>query len=350
LIRVGIIGCGYWGPNLVRTLSETEGALVARVSDLRPGRCEFIAKRYPWLVTSPQAEAILSDPQIDAVVVATPPDTHVVLAAEALRQGKHVFVEKPLATSVAAAEHLVELAEEMNRTLVVGHLFLYAPAVTSIRSLLRSGDLGTIYYISSTRANLGPPNAQIDVLWDLAPHDLSIILDLMNEAPVEVLAQGGSFTNRKLAETVFLVLRFADGRLAHVHVSWLTPNKTRLMQMVCSQRVVVYDDMEPVQKVQIHNPGIDARVHAGEHDVMALNYGPGGMWAPPLETFEPLREECRDFIESINTGRRPLSDGERGLQVVRVLEAASRSLTDGGHTVLATAPQEPEAAGSVLSV
>ena len=340
MVRLGIIGCGYWGPNLVRTFSEIEGVELVRVSDLRSGRRQFIAQRYPSLQTAADATDVLSDASIDAVIIATPPDTHCALALEALNRGKHVLVEKPLATNTADAGRIVELAARKQRTLMVGHLFLYAPAVMQINSLLREGELGAIYCISSMRCNLGPPNTQVDVLWDLAPHDISMILHLMDDAPSEVNAYGASFTNTRFAETVFITLRFADGRIAHIHVSWLTPAKTRLMQIIGSKRVVVYDDMQPVQKVQVFDPGIDNRVNASDKDSTALGFAPGGIWIPPLKSYQPLRAECDDFVTSIRTGRQPLSNGPKALEVVRVLEAASRSLLQGGHSVYTGAQSE----------
>jgi predicted dehydrogenase len=333
LIRVGIIGCGYWGPNLVRTFAEMEDVQVVRIGDLRPGRLDFMAKRYPQIDRTQDAMSVISDATIDAVVIATPPKSHYELAMAALRAGKHIMVEKPLATSVEDGQRMLELADRLRRILIVGHLFLYAPAVVRIRSLFDEGKMGSLYYISAVRTNVGPPGAQVDALWDLAPHDISIILNVMKEVPEEIIAYGASFTNQRFAETVFLVLRFGDGRLAHVHVGWLTPNKTRLMRMVCSQGEVVYDDMQPVQKVQVHSPSIDNRVRAGAGDI-ALGYSSGGIWSPPLESYEPLRAECRDFVESIQTGKNPLSDGQSGLSVVRVLEAASQHLQNGGRSIL----------------
>jgi predicted dehydrogenase len=309
-----------------------EDVTLGRVSDTRSERLGFIAKRYPKVEGTRDAMAVVSDPTIDAVAIATPPQTHYELAMSALKAGKHILVEKPLATSVREGEQIVALAEHLQRTLLVGHLFLYAPAVARIRSLLEDRTLGSLYYLSAVRTNVGPPAAVVDALWDLAPHDISIILNLMKEPPEEIYAQGGSFTNAKLVETAFLVLRFGDGRLAHIHIGWLTPNKVRLMRMVCSQGEVVYDDMQPVQKVQVHNPAIDNRVQAGAAGG-ALSYGSGGIWSPPLQSYEPLHAECLDFVDSIRTGKRPLSDGQAGLEVVRVLEAASLGLKDGGHSV-----------------
>ena len=347
MIRIGMIGCGYWGPNLVRTFSEMEGVKVVQVSDLRPGRREFIAQRYPGIHTTADAKDVLADASIDAVVIATPPDTHCSLALEALEQGKHILVEKPLATSPVDAERIVELAARRQRTLLVGHLFLYSPAIVQINSLLQQGELGSIYCISSVRCNLGPPNTQIDVLWDLAPHDISMILHLMNESPVEVKADGACFTNNGLAETVFVNLRFGDGRIAHIHVSWLTPARTRVMQVIGSKRVVIYDDMQPTQKVQVYDPGIDNRVNTSDKDSVKLGFAPGGIWIPPLKNYEPLRAECEDFISSIHTGKPPLSDGIRALEVVRVLEAASNALRGGGQSVYAGMELETLPAGLV---
>jgi len=333
LVRVGIIGCGYWGPNLARTLAGMEGVQLARICDIRPGRLDFIAKFYPEVVGSCDPMAAISDASIDAIVIATPPKTHHKLTMAALRAGKHVMVEKPLATSLEEGQQMVQLAAQLGRVLAVGHVFLYAPAVTRIRSLLDEGKLGELYYITAVRTNVGPPDAQVDVLWDLAPHDISIILNLMKGVPEEVIAYGASFTNRDVAEAVFVTLRFGDGRLAHVHVGWLTSNKTRLMRMVCSRAEVVYDEMHLEQKVQVHNPAIDNRVQAGATDA-ALGYTSGGVWCPTLDSYEPLRAECRDFVDSILNGRRPVSDGEAGLSVVQVLESASECLQNSGRSVL----------------
>lgn len=346
MIRIGIIGCGYWGPNLVRTFSELEEVTVTQVSDIRPERLSYIAKRYPRIEGTRDAMAVVLDPTIDAVVIATPPQTHYELAMAALKAGKHVLVEKPLSTSTREGEQMVATADRLHRTLLVGHVFLYAPAVVRIRSLLDEGMLGSLYYISSVRTNVGPPRTLVDALWDLAPHDVSIILNVMKESPEEIVARGGSFTNSKLVETAFLVLRFGDGRLAHIHVGWLTPNKTRLMRMVCSQGEVVYDDVQPIQKVQVHSPAVDNRTQAGATSA-ALNYTSGGIWSSALDTYEPLRAECQDFVDSIRTGKSPLSDGHSGLEVVRVLEEASQCLQNGGCSVLRSL-RTVEPAGVVL--
>lgn len=328
MIRVGVIGCGYWGPNLVRVFNEIEGVKLVSVSDLRAGRREFIKKRFPLVNTPSAYEELIHDVNIDAIVIATPPETHYSIAQEALRAGKHILVEKPLALTSEDAERIIESAYRYGKSVAVGHLFLYAPAVVAIRNLLHKGELGEIYYMSSTRSNLGPPNPRTDVLWDLAPHDVSIVLDLMGAPPDALEAQGGWFTNHERAETVFLTMHFSGGRVAHVHVSWLTPNKTRLLQLVCSRRVVVYDDIQPMQKVQVYDSGIDNRVDCCDGDSKHLSYGAGSIFIPALSNNEPLRAECEDFVRSIRDGVPAYSGGERGLEVVRVLEMASDVLRE----------------------
>jgi len=328
LIQVGLIGCGYWGPNLVRTFHDLEGATLVKVADLRPGRRDFIGKRYPAVQTTSDSHDIINDPTIDAVVIATPPNTHFDLAMEALAQDKHLLVEKPLVMTSQEADDVVQFAAERKRVLMVGHLFLYAPAIVTMSSLLEQGELGELYCISSMRANTGPPNTAVDVLWDLAPHDLSIILHLIKESPVEIVAHGATFTNSRYIEAAFVFLRFASGRAAHVHVSWLTPNKTRNMQVIGSKGVVLYDDTRPVHKLEVFEAGNDNRVNAGTDAAMALSYGPGSVWLPALPNYEPLRAECEDFVRCIATGQAPVSDGRKGAEVVRILVSASESLRE----------------------
>jgi predicted dehydrogenase len=317
-------------------LNGLEGAELVRVADLHAGRREFIQKRFPCVQTTGEIGDIISDPSIDAVFIATPPETHHAIAMQVLKAGKHVFVEKPLTTRASDAEQLVALACQLGRKLAVGHLFLYHPAIVLMRELLDKGVLGNVYFISSTRANLGPPNARIDVLWDLAPHDISIILRLMDESPVEVVARGAWFTKPGFVETAYINMAFASGRMAQVNVSWLSPNKTRLLHMACSAKSIVYDDMQPVQKVQIFDAGEDNRIDGSDKSSIALAYGSGNIWSPPLRNLEPLGVECEDFIRSIATDNTPVSDGRRALDVVRVLEAASESIRrPAGRTAVA---------------
>lgn len=326
MTKVGIIGCGYWGPNLVRSFSEISGATLAAISDLRPGRLDFIRAKYPGVRTTTSAAEIIGDPSIDAVVIATPPKTHHALAMAAIAQGKHVLVEKPLTMDVKESEEIVAAARTAGRVLMCGHLFLYAPAVVEIRRLLREGSLGDLYFVTSTRGNVGPPETQVDVLWDLAPHDVSIILDLMGEAPSEVHAQGASFTDSGFSEAVFVTLRFPSGRLAHIAVNWLSPAKVRWMRVVCSGKTIHYDDSSATEKLRIYDAAVDNRRAAGASAAHAIGYGPGNITIPLLTAREPLRAECEDFIECIASGREPVSSGAKALEVVRVLHAASSQI------------------------
>ncbi len=337
---MGVVGVGYWGPNLVRTLREIDGAEVVRVADLRPGRREFIEKRFPGIATTPHPKDVILGDDIDAVFIASPPETHCDLAITALQAGKHVFVEKPMATRVADAERMAAIAEACGRTLAVGHLFLYHPAVVTLRKLLEKGDLGSVYFLSSTRANLGPPNPVADVLWDLAPHDVSIVLHLIGERPETVVARGASFTNPNVIETAYLNLKFPSGRMAQINVSWLTPNKTRRLELVCSDKTVVYDDMQPIHKVQVFDSGVDNRTRTADNDAAALGYGPGSVWCPAIPAGEPLHAECEDFLRCVETGDEPLSSGRQALETVRVLEAASASIRAASPRQMELANQE----------
>jgi predicted dehydrogenase len=326
MVRIGIIGCGYWGPKHVRNFDEIEGASLEMVSDTRPGRLEFVQSRYKRTRTTQDYREVLASPDVDAVVIATPPATHHKIAMEAIDAGKHLLVEKPMALFYEDAAEIVAAAEKKGVHLMVGHIFLYAPAVQTMRKLVQSGRLGDIYYISSTRTNLGPPNTVVDVLWDLAPHDLSIILDLIQEVPCEVRAHGTSFTKAEYAETVFLSMKFPSGKMAHVHVSWLTPNKTRVLHMVGKDRTVMYDDMQLVEKVRVYEPGEDTRASGHGDDKGVLAYGPGTISIPSLSAHEPLRAECEDFVRAVKTGTPAHASGKWALEVVKILDQAAQQI------------------------
>lgn len=326
MIRVGVIGVGYWGPNLVRTLHEIEGVEVVRVADVQSGRQEFINHRFPQIATTAVAHDVIHDDSIDAVFIATPPSTHYRLALDSLSAGKHVFVEKPLTTNSSGAEEIVRLANCKGKKVAVGHLFLYHPAVTTVRNLLASGELGQLLYACSSRFNVGPPQTKVDALWDLAPHDLSMVLDLVGESPTRVGASGASFMNDQFIETAFVNLAFPSGSMAQINVGWLTPAKTRNLLLVCEKKTIVYDDMAPAEKVRIYEAAKDNRTDQNAHRNTALAYGPGTITIPALPPGEPLRLECEDFLNSIRKGTEPISNGQRAIDVVRVLEEASRSI------------------------
>ncbi|MBS1912139.1 MAG: Gfo/Idh/MocA family oxidoreductase [Bacteroidetes bacterium] len=325
MVTLGLIGCGYWGPNLVRNFRGVPGARLKTVSDLREGRLASILDSYPDLHTTTQFTEVLDDPEIDAVAIATPVDTHVALVSEALRRGKHVFVEKPLAQSAADAWNLVELSRSADRILAVGHVFQFAPGVRRLKRDLQAGVLGTVYHISSTRINPGPPDPALDVIWDLAPHDCSIILHLLDETPLSVMARGDSYKRRGMIDNAHVELAFPSGATAHIHVSWLSANKMRLMQVFGERGSVVYDEMLALDgKVKRFDNGIDNRTNVSDTDTVKLGYSAGDIHVLQLEQHEPLRMECEDFVRAVRSNTPGANSGEMGARVVELLETISR--------------------------
>jgi predicted dehydrogenase len=331
-IGVGIVGCGYWGPNLVRNLVEIRRSGPLTICDLKPERLVKLKQRYSNIATTTSYRDLLNSPQVEAVVVATPLSTHYPLAEAALLAGKHTFVEKPFTATAAQARRLIELARERHLVLMVGHTFTYAPAVRKISELIRAGELGTVYYISSTRVNLGLHQKDVSVIWDLAPHDLSMLFTWLGEAPIQVSAVGRDYVQPGIPDVAFVDLVFGSGAIAHVQVSWLAPSKLRNTTIVGSRRMIVYDDTENFEKVKIFDKGVAYR-DPQSFGEFQLSYRSGDIISPALDTFEPLQAEMEDFLDSIALGRRPQSDGEAGLNVVRVLEAAEQSIRNGGQLV-----------------
>ena len=326
------IGCGYWGPNLLRVFHELPGARFAWLCDKKPGRLEWAREKYPRLKMTTELADVLRDPAVDAVVVATEVVTHHAIAAAALKAGKHVFVEKPLAHSTREAADLARLAASRRRVLAVGHVFLYHPAVRVLREQLAPKRLGRLRYVDMVRVNPGPPRPRHDVLWDMAPHDVAMALDLTGAAPLSVRAIGLRW-KLKLAEAAFLEVRFARGALARIHVSWMSSRRIRRVEAYCENGAAFYDDTEPVEKLRLVFPGEDTRVGAKAAEKRTLYYGPGRTVVPVLPQEEPLKNECADFLDSIRRGRRPYSGAETGVGVVRILEAASRSAARGGKEI-----------------
>jgi len=334
MLGVVVVGYGYWGPNIVRNVVERPELDMLALCEMDRGRAEKFGLRFPGIPTSDDFDALLADPRVDAVCVATPPRTHYSLVRRALEAGKHVLVEKPLATTVADAEALVELARERGLVLMPGHTFLYSPPVTKVHELIESGQLGEVYFATSSRMNLGLYQAD-GVVCDLAPHDLSILLHWLDRRVASVSASGCSVFNPGVAETAFLTLRFEDGPSANVQVSWLAPRKVRQMIVVGSKLMVQYDDTAPDGAVRIYDRGLDFELdeepaNFGEH---RLTYRSGDIVAPRLDAAEPLSLELADFANSILTGQRPRSHAQLGLEIVRVLEAAERSLKGSGEPV-----------------
>jgi predicted dehydrogenase len=328
-LKVGIIGAGYWGPNLVRNFSEAPGADVVAVADLDQGRLDALHKRFPAVRTTTKYRELLSDPAIDAICVVTPIKTHRPLAEEAFAAGKHVFVEKPLGGTVADAESIVAAARRAGRVLMVGHTFVYNPAVTTVRAIIERGELGKIQYVDSQRVNLGLHQFDFNVLWDLGPHDVSIVLYWLQEQPEWVQCVGGCYVQSDIEDVVFLTMGFPSGAIAHAHLSWLAPSKLRTMTVIGDKKMALYDDSHQSEKVKVFDHGVEAL----SADELRRSYRSGDIHSPRVGLTEALQLEVRHFIECIRDGVTPRSDGEAGVRVVRVLEAANRSLRAAGARV-----------------
>jgi len=339
-VGIAVVGTGDWGANLVRNFASLPGSRLVALHDSDPARLRKSAAQYPGARAVAGLDELLALPEVRGAVVAASAVSHHVLAKALLESGKDVFVEKPLALGVADAEELVRIARERDRILMVGHLLLYHPAVRHLKGMVERGELGELLYIYSQRVNLGKVRRDENALWSFAPHDLSVILHLVDAEPVDVVARGSAFLQESVEDVVFVDLRFPDGRLAHVHVSWLDPHKLRKFTVVGTRKMVVFDDMEASEKVRVYDKGVD---RAGE----VVSYGDaltvrsGDILIPRISLQEPLRLECQHFVECVRDHRTPLTDGVGGLQVVRVLAAAQASLEQGGRPVrLAAAGQE----------
>ena len=339
MINVAVIGTGYWGINLVRTFSALPGCRLRWLCDVDKARLEEVAGQYSAGKVTTQAEDIWADPLVDAVVVALPASTHHAAVASSLRAGKHTFVEKPLAMSVAEAVELVRMADAARRVLMVGHTFEYNAAVVETKRLIDSGELGPLHYVYSQRLNLGRVRSDVNAMWNLAPHDVSILLYWLGELPLSVSAYGHCHLQDGVEDVVFVHLAFPQGVHAHIHVSWLDPGKVRKATVVGSRKMVVYDDTSADRKLEIYDKGID-RKRIDNHLGSYQSFGEfqfiqraGDIVVPKLAFHEPLQVECRHFLDCVRTGATPRTDGRNGARVVAVLEAAQRSLTEGGRSV-----------------
>ena len=328
-VRVAAVGCGYWGPNVIRNLDAVDGFDLCCICDADERRLRPVASRYPSARATTNVDELLDDPSIDAVYLATPVSTHYELTRRALEGGKHVLIEKPLATTIEEAEELAELAERQRRTLMVGHTFVFSPPVRKVKELIDGGGIGPIYYIETTRVNLGLFQKDVSVLWDLGPHDVSILNYWLHEVPTHVSARGRSFQGEALEDVAFLTLEYPSGILAQVQISWLAPSKLRRTSVVGLQRMIVYDDLEPVEKVKVYDRGVDRQPASfGEFQ---LTYRSGDILSPRLDTTEPLFIETSHFLECIRTGRQPDTSPRSAVDVVRVIHAAEKSLRQGGQ-------------------
>lgn len=318
-LRFGVIGWGYWGPKIARNLNTLPNSTVSIVADMDMQRLKPLAGNQSRTQTTTQAEEVFSS-DVDGVVIATPVRTHYHLAKRALLAGKHVLVEKPLTASVAEAEELVALAKLQQCILMVGHTFEYSPAVNELRKLVRSGDLGKIYCIEAERVNLGLFRRDINVIWDLAPHDISILLYLLDQKPEQIKVQAHAHLQPGIQDIAHLDLGFADGMTAHIHVSWLHPCKIRRVTIIGDLRMAVYDDTNPAEMLKIYNKGADVNADP------VVSYRYGAITIPHIDWIEPLHLECEDFAKAIRTGTQPRANGAVGLEVVRILEAAQEAL------------------------
>ena len=337
MIRVAIVGAGYWGPNLIRNFLACPGTKLVAVCDRDRVRLEKVLAAYPGVETVDNFDRLLSREDIDAIVIATPVGTHAPLAIAALKAGKHVLVEKPLASSVRDAEAMVAAAKEAARVLMVDHTFIYSGPVRKIKEIVDSGDLGDIYYVDSVRINLGLFQHDVNVVWDLAPHDLSIMDYLIGRLPKSLSAFGTCHTDAAsgIEDVAYLNLDFGDGLLASFHVNWLSPVKIRSFLIGGSRKGLVYNDLSPDEKVKVYDRGITVSLDEETRRGVIMGYRTGDVWSPQIDQYEPLQAMVRHFAECIRDGTTPVTDGEAGLRVVRILEAAQRSIkAQGGRITL----------------
>lgn len=334
MLRVGVIGYGYWGPNLVRNFNQTDGMELSVVCDLDENRLAQVKSQYPAVETTTSSRDVIEDPRIDAVAIATPCSTHYPLGKQALESGKHVLIEKPLTSKVKEAEELIELANTSGLTLMVDHTFLFHGAVNKIKEIIDSGGIGRIYYYDSVRVNLGVFQPDVNVLWDLATHDLSIMLYLLGHEPVSVVGVGVSHFGDGIENIAYLTLDLSDDIIAHFHVNWLAPVKIRKVLIGGDQKMIVFDDLQADEKVCVFDKGVNMESKSPQERQQArVEYRMGDMLAPKLDRTEPLHRMCQHFIDCINGKVEPISDGSFGLKVVKILEAGERSIKGKGQRV-----------------
>ena len=332
MIRLGVIGYGYWGPNIVRNFNSAEGSRVACICDMNQKSLKKVLKLYPGMKTTSDFKELIRDPDIDAVAIATPVFTHFALAKMALEEGKSVFVEKPFTYTSAEAEELIGLAAKKNLKIMVDHTFLYTGAVKRIKQFVDDKVLGDIYYYDSVRVNLGLFQHDVNVVWDLAPHDLSVMEYILGEKPLAVIATGAEHFNRGLEDMAYLTFYFNDNVIAHVSVNWLSPIKVRTTMIGGQKKMLVWNDLEPDEKIKIYDKGVQVKTKEGQYNLL-VSYRSGDMWAPRIEQVEALKLLVDSFNDYLTNGSEVVNDGAAGLSVVRMLEASSESLKNQGKMV-----------------
>jgi predicted dehydrogenase len=333
MTNIGVIGYGYWGPNLVRNFAETPGARVTAVADIDAAQRALVERRHPGVRTTASHAELLADPSIDAIAIATPVRTHYELALAALRAGKHVWVEKPMTETAEQARRLVDEAERRKLVLLVDHTFIYTGAVMKMHELIRGGELGRLYYYDSIRVNLGLFQRDVSVISDLAVHDFSILDHVLGEHPVSVTASGTNHFPGTPENLAYVTLYYDSGAIAHASVSWLAPVKVRQILVGGSKKMLAYDDLQPSEKLKVYDKGVEFTDDARKIQEMRVGYRTGDMWSPKLSVTEALRTESAHFLDCIQQGQAPITDGRFGLRVVELVEAATRSMRHQGATV-----------------
>jgi predicted dehydrogenase len=333
MLNIGVIGVGYWGPNIIRNFDSCNQTNMAIASDLKPERLGFIQKKHPALKTTADYRQIINDPAIDAIAICTPVFSHYELAKEALLAGKHVFLEKPMTSTSQQAEELVNLAAQKKLTLMLDHTFIYTGAVQLIKKLLDSGEIGDIYYFDSVRINLGLFQHDVNVIWDLAPHDISIMDHLLQAKPESVVATGADHVGKGLEDVAYLTVYFPNNVIAHIHANWLSPVKIRQTLIAGTKKMIVWDDNLPNDKIKIYDSGISVNRSKDEIYDTLIQYRTGDMWAPKVPLTEALSLEVNHFADCIQTGKKPVTDGVAGWNVVRILEASEKSIKAHGKEI-----------------
>src|SRR5437588_8126647 len=332
-ISVGVVGCGYWGPSLVRNFRQLPECNLKLMCDTSEARLAHLKSLYPEVEGHKDSGHLLNGAELDAVIIATPVRFHYAMAKASLLAGKHTLIEKPMASSAEECEELIQIAQEKGLVLMVGHTFLYSPAVKKIKEIVDRGEIGDIRYISSRRLNLGLFQKDINVAWDLAPHDISIILHIMEELPLSVNCSGNAHITQGVEDVTSMCLNFRGERFANIQSSWLDPRKVREMTIVGSKRMIVYDDVEPLEKIKIYDARVELPPHYDTFAEFQYSYHYGDRYIPHIKQEEPLKVECQHFLDCIKHGRPPITNGERGLDVVKIIKAATESLKQKGASV-----------------
>jgi predicted dehydrogenase len=343
MIKLGVIGYGYWGPNVVRNFALQPDCEVVTICDKSPKAAAKVRSRHPSVQVTTNPDELVRSPEIDAIAIVTPVSTHYPLARKALENGKHVFVEKPLTVTSAEAEDLIELADRKNLQIMVDHTFLFTGAVRKLKELIDGGVLGPLYYYDSTRVNLGLFQHDVNVIWDLAPHDLSIMDYLIGLEPELVVATGGAHLD-DMEDLAYITLYFPNKIIAHINVNWLSPVKVRTTLIGGQRKMVVWNDLEPTEKIKIYDKGVEVGSEQGVYQLL-VSYRSGDMWAPRVEDAEALQLEARYFLDCVTSGQRPFNDGRAGLRVVKILEAATESLKRRSEIVYASSRDQDSASG-----